>query len=118
MARARKSNIRRSAEGKSSGGRVLNIKRLVIVAAALVVAAYFVYFIVWQQVTIKSKNSEIETLERLVAEEQEESARLQREVDSMNDPEYIERVARERLGLVRPNERVFVDSNKSDDNAN
>ena len=34
----------------------------------------------------------------------------------MEDPEYIERIAREKLGLVRPNERVFVDANKSDSN--
>lgn len=98
--------------------RKINLKKMVIAAAVAALAVYFIYVLIWQQVTISNKNSEIEELKMQVNSASEESERLKQEVESLNDPEYLERVARERLGLVRPNERVFVDSNKSEDNEN
>ena len=106
-----------SAKSGSGGKRKLNVKKLVIAAAVVIAAVYFVYFVIWQQVTISSKNKEISELEQRVGEATEESERLKQEIENLNDPEYIERVARDELGLVRPNERVFVDSNKSEDNS-
>ncbi|MBQ3573506.1 MAG: septum formation initiator family protein, partial [Clostridia bacterium] len=85
-------------------------------AVVAVVAVYFIYVLIWQQITISGKNEEIDNLKQQVSSASEESERLKQEVENLNDPEYLERVARERLGLVRPNERVFVDSNKSEDN--
>ncbi len=109
---------RKIKRGDKAGASVrkINVKKMVIAAAVAVVAAYFIYVLIWQQVTISNKNSEIEELRLQVNSASEESERLKQEVENLNDPEYLERVARERLGLVRPNERVFVDSNKSEDN--
>ena len=42
--------------------------------------------------------------------------KLEAELENLNDPAYLEKIAREKLGLVRPNERVFVDANKSETN--
>ncbi len=106
---------RGTAQDKKKKTRKINIKKAVISAVAAVVVIYFGYILIAQQVTINQKSREIEELERQVAEAGEESERLKAEVDNLSDPEYLERVARERLGLVRPNERVFVDSNKSED---
>ena len=77
---------------------------------------YFLYITVWQQVMISRKNEEIEALSQNIEQATQESERLKEEVENLSDPEYIERIARETLGLVRPNERVFVDSNKSEEN--
>ncbi len=109
---------RKSKRGGKAGAsaRKVNIKKMAIAAAVAVVAVYFIYVLIWQQVTINNKNNEIEGLRMQVDSASEESERLKQEVENLNDPEYLERVARERLGLVRPNERVFVDSNKSEDN--
>ena len=35
-------------------------------------------------------------------------------MENLDDPEYLEKVAREKLGLIRPNERVFIDTNKDE----
>ena len=32
--------------------------------------------------------------------------------DNINSPEYIEEIAREKLGMYLPNERVFIDIGK------
>ena len=77
-----------------------------------------VWTLISQQFTINAKNKEIDALDSKIQEVQQQSDNLKQQVDNLQNPEYIERIAREQLGLVRPNERVFVDSNKSEDNSN
>jgi len=51
---------------------------------------------------------EVEILEREVGALRSDTARLTAEVDRLRtDPEYIEQIAREKLGLVKPGERVY-----------
>jgi cell division protein FtsB len=51
---------------------------------------------------------EVESLEREVGALRTDTARLTAEVDRLRtDPEYIEQIAREKLGLVKPGERVY-----------
>lgn len=103
--------------GKSAPKQKLNVKRLAIVAAAAVFIIYFIYAMIAQQIALSNKNKEIQSLEEQVSAANTETERLQKELDNLEDPEYLERVAREKLGLVRPNERVFVDANKSKANS-
>ena len=113
-------NVRRRQQknsGKSDPKQKLNVKRLAIVAAAAVFIIYFVYAMIAQQIALSNKNKEIQSLEEQVSAANTETERLQKELDNLEDPEYLERVAREKLGLVRPNERVFVDANKSKANS-
>jgi cell division protein FtsB len=51
---------------------------------------------------------EVDSLEREVAVLRVETSRLTAEVDRLRtDPEFIEQMARERLGLVKPGDRVY-----------
>jgi cell division protein FtsB len=51
---------------------------------------------------------EVETLERDIATLREETGRLTKTIDRLrNDPEYIEQLARESLGLVKPGDKVL-----------
>ena len=51
---------------------------------------------------------EVETLEREVGVLRVETARLTADVDRLRtDPDYIEQIARDKLGLVRPGDRVL-----------
>ena len=51
---------------------------------------------------------EVDSLEREVAVLRVETSRLTAEVDRLrSDPEFIEQMARERLGLVKPGDRVY-----------
>ena len=50
----------------------------------------------------------IETLEREVGALRIETTRLTADVDRLRtDPDYIEQIARDKLGLVKPGERVY-----------
>ncbi len=40
-----------------------------------------------------------------------EGAALKKQFDNMNTPEFIEKAAREKLNMVKPNEIVFIDEN-------
>ncbi len=57
-------------------------------------------------------NLEIKQLEQKVAKEEEEKQRLMDEKDEISSDESIEKIAREKLGMVKDGERVFVDTNK------
>lgn len=96
--------------------RKLNPRRFVFAMLAIGFVVYFVYVMIWQQVTISKKNKEIDALQEKISAASQQTEKLQEELDNLNDPAYLERVAREKLGLVEPNERVFVDANKSDSN--
>jgi len=52
-------------------------------------------------------NKELRTLESKLQDVKEENERLQEEMVLLQDMEYIEIKARERLGLVRPGEMIF-----------
>lgn len=57
-------------------------------------------------------NLEIKQLEQKIAKEEEEKQRLMEEKDEISSDESIEKIAREKLGMVKDGERVFVDTNK------
>ena len=53
-------------------------------------------------------NREVKTLERDIAALREETGRLTKTIDRLrSDPEYIEQLARESLGLVKPGDKVL-----------
>ena len=91
-------------------------QRVVTAVVVMIFALYFVYIMIWQQVTISKKNKEINALEEKVQTATQQTEKLEAELENLNDPAYLEQIAREKLGLVRPNERVFVDANKSQAN--
>lgn len=55
--------------------------------------------------TISKKNQEIDALQEKISAASQQTEKLQEELDNLNDPAYLERIAREKLGLVEPNER-------------
>lgn len=114
-AKARNGAKKGSASGKAAADKTTS-KKIVYAAVVTAVALYFVSTVVSQQISLSKQNKQIEELENKISEAQKESKDLKNQVDNLNNPEYIEKVARERLGLIRPNERIFVDSNKSENN--
>ena len=91
----------------------LNIKRLAVSAAVFVFCVYFIYVTVGQQHTINAKQKEIDEINSKIVSANRETESLKSELESVNEPEYLERMAREKLGLVKPNERVYIDANSS-----
>lgn len=112
----RSSHIKTDADKQGKRKRRFNPRKFVFAILAVGFAAYFVYVMIWQQLMISEKNREIDALQEKINAAGQQTEKLQEELDNLNDPEYLERIAREKLGLVEPNERVFVDANKSDSN--
>ncbi len=79
-------------------------------------------FIVWvvmlikQQFNISQYNEELKTIaEKIeIAEDElnQSKQNLEEEKQNINSTEYIEKLAREKLGMYLQNERVYIDSNK------
>lgn len=108
--------MKKTEKKRRSSHRKIDIKKLIAIIIGAAIVFYFAYTLVTQQISINKKNDEIKELESQVQAAEGESDKLKSELENLQDPEYIEKIAREKLGLVRPNERVFVDSNKSENN--
>lgn len=75
----------------------------------------FVYFIsvfCIQQFRINEYNVQEEYYENAIAEINEEKLQNEELMAQTNTAEYIEQFAREKLGLVKPYEKIFMDINK------
>lgn len=77
--------------------------------ALLLLAGYFVISFVSAQLDIREKEKEAARIQARVEQQQQENARLQAVVDGGDEDAYIERVAREKLGYVMPDEKVYYD---------
>ncbi len=85
-------------------GKVL-ARTLVIFALCL----YVVCTLVKQQITISKCEDVADDYRNKIAEAQTENEKLEAELEQADTDEYLEKVAREKLGLVKANERVFID---------
>lgn len=65
-----------------------------------------------QQVTLSKLSAERKTLEQKIAEQQDEQTKINKQLEAPNELERVEQIAREQLGMVKPGERVFVDSSR------
>ncbi len=82
--------------------RALGTTALAVAALAIVGFGGQSLTRVWQM------KHEVESLEREIAGLRAEIGELRTEADSLSsDPEAIEKIARERLGFVKPGERVL-----------
>lgn len=73
---------------------------------------YLAVNLIGQQQLIENKNAELAGVEAAIAAEAKQSEVLQRDKDELMSDESLELIAREKLGMVKPGERVFVDLNR------
>lgn len=84
-------------------------KSLLLKLAAVVFAGYIVFSLVYLSVQIKQSENTVDELHSQIAEINEQNEQTKR-VLSQDDEKFMESVARNDLGYVKPNERVFVDA--------
>lgn len=92
----------------------VSAKRLIKVFCLLFVCAYVVFVFVKQQVSLSKCNAVSEEYKTKIAEAGLEKQKLEEELEKAGTDEYLERMAREKLGMVKANERVFVDATRSE----
>lgn len=76
------------------------------------VAIYFVSVFCVQQFRINEYKVKEEYYSNAITELNQEKAEYETLASQSNTAEYIEKVAREKLGLVKPYEKIFMDINK------
>ena len=88
-------------------------KKLII--KKLIIFAFVIFFIgsyINQLITMKKIEGEIAVKQSQLEEIQEKNERLQEEVGKINSnsADYLEKLARERLGMIKPGEKVVNSS--------
>ncbi|MBP3502917.1 MAG: septum formation initiator family protein [Clostridia bacterium] len=83
----------------------LKINRFIIIAVII----YFIYTIISQQHTLNSYEKEATVYKSQINQAKEETTELKDIKNNINSTEYIENIAREKLGMYLPNERVYID---------
>ena len=76
---------------------------------ALALAIYLVCAIINQQSVITNNSKEISELSEQLAQTEQELEEINDSAAEYSSDEFVEKVARERLGLVRPDETIFID---------
>ena len=79
----------------------------------LCVMGYFIYILAGQQVQLNSINREKEAAIERLEQLRQAGAGLEEERGQLLQPSYIEKIAREELGLVKPGEVPFVPAKKN-----
>ena len=89
-------------------GKIL--KRLIKTIAVVFVLMYSFFVMVDQEVAFRKYDNELNDYNSMIAEENILHEQLVNTRDQISSEKYIEEVAREKLGLVMPNEVVFIDA--------
>ena len=75
----------------------------------IIVAIYVIFVFVKQQKTLNEYSKNSEELTEQIATEKANNEELNQKKEDVNSLEFIEEMAREKLDMYKPNERVYVD---------
>ena len=84
-------------------------KSFILTLALVLLVGYFVITIIGLQFKIRDAKTEKDQLTDALQMQLAENNKLQSIVESEDKSDYIEQVAREKLGYVMPGEKVFYD---------
>lgn len=79
----------------------------------LCVTGYFIYVLGGQQMDLQAIQKEKETARQKLEQLQQVNANLNDERSKLSKPSYIEKIAREELGLVKPGEIPYIPAGKN-----
>lgn len=92
--------------------RIFRNKKILKVIIILIVLSYFIYVLIKQQTILNSYQTEQDYVSSQIQDQQEYKNELADMEANINSDEYIEQIARDKLDMYLPNERVYVDANK------
>lgn len=73
---------------------------------------YILYIFISRQQVLSTYKKEEQNYLDLIAQEKQRNSELLEVKDSINSTEFIEEIARDKLGMYLPNERVYIDISK------
>ena len=83
----------------------INITRILFVAFAI----YVVYTFISQQKLLNTYAKEDKDYRNQIEQANETKKELSETLESLNSTEYIEQIARNKLDMYLPNEKVYID---------
>ena len=95
-------------ENRKTSGRRLDWFVVLMVG----IVGYFSYMMVSQHFYLNSVNQDYDAAQQRLQAAQQENDALQQEKAQLNDPAYIEKIAREELGMTRQGEMPYIYSRK------
>jgi cell division protein FtsB len=84
-------------------------RSFILTLGLVLLVGYFVITIIGLQLSIRERKGVLEQMQSAYEQQLEQNDRLQAIVDSEDKSDYIEQIAREKLGFVMPGEKVFYD---------
>ncbi len=90
----------------------LNPKKFLKRIGFICFAVYIAVTLFSQQGSLNANAELAKDYERKIRYAQQEQDSLKAELADVDSDEYLERMAREKLGMVKSNERVFIDATK------
>lgn len=88
--------------------KVTLLKKVIFIA----VVVYAIITFIKQQKILNTYKVQSDNLQSQISEAKEYQEELMAEKENVNSSEYIEAIAREKLDMYLPNERVYVDNEK------
>ncbi len=88
------------------------MKKVFIRLLLFLITVYILYTFVSQKKMLNSYAAEKNEYQNQIEEAKKEQNELSEELQNLNSTEYIEGVARDKLDMYLPNEKVFVDMGK------
>ncbi len=97
------------ANAKTKAPKRKQTKSFILTLGIILLVGYFVITIIGLQLNIKERQDVLEQKNSVYEEQLEQNKHLQAIVDSDDKSEYLEQIAREKLGFIMPGEKVFYD---------
>lgn len=87
----------------------ITLKKLIRNIVVIGIIIYFILIFVKQQTTLNSYKATQQDLTAKIEEQSEYNKTLISTKENINSSEFIEEIAREKLDMYLPNERVYID---------
>lgn len=73
---------------------------------------YFVYTVYHQQSLLEVGNSKLSELKANIHSEEVKKQQLEKQKSLIDTNEFVEKIARDKLGYVKDGEKIYIDTNK------
>lgn len=92
--------------------KILKSKKFYKKVLFIIIGLYIISIFVNQQKTLDSYKNNQEYYAKQIQEQTEYKESLLAKKENLNSPEYIEEIAREKLDMYLPNEKIYIDQDK------
>lgn len=91
-------------------GYVLKLRTKLILTMLLL--SYFLFLFIQQSAEMHTQQDTLAQLQQAISQVQHENEIITRQIEHSKSEEYVEQIARDRLGWVKEGETIFIEKNE------